>query len=356
MVATLAAKCSMKEAWEAIKTMKMGMERMRKAKAQVLRREFEAAHFKDGENIEDFSMCLGRMINMLSILGDTINEEQEHNCKRDQNTGFNNFHRRERGHGQDTRSHDSGNNDGKDTHNNRREANQDKCRSLVEEEEPALLMVVATDTKCVGAHVLLNEEHAYSRLCRQGGALDSLWYLDIEASNHMTRNKEAFTDLNTGITRSVKFGDGSTIDICGQGFVRLTGHGGRQRFLMAVYYIPWLHSNLISLDQLDEVGCQVMFEDRTLRIKDREQHLLAKVVSVAYIKGGEAFNVIPESVIQRQAAVSRCATTIDFMEEKLPPYPATVNDEAMYAHAKAVAEGMLGEANVRLCPQLMTAG
>ncbi|XP_062212942.1 IAA-amino acid hydrolase ILR1-like 3 [Phragmites australis] len=107
--------------------------------------------------------------------------------------------------------------------------------------------------------------------------------------------------------------------------------------------------------------------------------LQGAVVSVAYIKGGEAFNVIPESVtlggtfrsmtteglsylmkrikevIQGQAAVSRCAATVDFMEEKLRPYPATVNDEAMYAHAKAVAEGMLGEANVRLCPQLMAA-
>jgi IAA-amino acid hydrolase len=60
-------------------------------------------------------------------------------------------------------------------------------------------------------------------------------------------------------------------------------------------------------------------------------------------------------VIQGQAAVSRCTAAVDFMEEKLRPYPATVNDEAMYAHAKAVAESMLGEANVKLCPQFMAA-
>ncbi|KAL6894410.1 hypothetical protein ACP4OV_008508 [Aristida adscensionis] len=103
------------------------------------------------------------------------------------------------------------------------------------------------------------------------------------------------------------------------------------------------------------------------------------VVSVTFIKGGEAFNVIPESVtlggtfrsmttdglfylmerirevIVGQAAVSRCTATVDFMEEKLRPYPVTVNDEAMYANAKAVAEAMLGEANVKLCPQYMAA-
>ncbi|KAF8708715.1 hypothetical protein HU200_030097 [Digitaria exilis] len=90
--------------------------------------------------------------------------------------------------------------------------------------------------------------------------------------------------------------------------------------------------------------------------------LQGAVVSVTFIKGGEAFNVIPESVtlggtfrsmtteglsylkkrirevIQGQAAVSRCTAAVDFMEEKLRPYPATVNDDAMYAHAR-VQEG-----------------
>ncbi|CAN6280662.1 unnamed protein product [Urochloa humidicola] len=107
--------------------------------------------------------------------------------------------------------------------------------------------------------------------------------------------------------------------------------------------------------------------------------LQGAVVSVTMINGGETFNVIPESVtlggtfrsltteglsylmkrirevIERQAAVSLCTAAVDFMEEKLRPYPATVNDEAMYAHAKAVAEGMLGEDNVKLGPQVMVA-
>ncbi|CAM0907004.1 unnamed protein product [Alopecurus aequalis] len=107
--------------------------------------------------------------------------------------------------------------------------------------------------------------------------------------------------------------------------------------------------------------------------------LQGAVVSVTFIRGGEAFNVIPESVtlggtlrsmtteglsylmtrikevIEGQAAVGRCTATVDFMEEDLRPYPATVNDERMYAHVKAVAEGMLGRANVRLSPQIMAA-
>jgi IAA-amino acid hydrolase len=103
------------------------------------------------------------------------------------------------------------------------------------------------------------------------------------------------------------------------------------------------------------------------------------VVSVTAIEGGEAFNVIPETVtlrgtfrsmtneglsylkkrirevIEGQAAVGRCTAAVDFMEEKHRPYPATVNDDAMYEHAWAVAQGMLGKDSVRSRPQFMGA-
>ncbi|CAN6197414.1 unnamed protein product [Urochloa humidicola] len=34
-------------------------------------------------------------------------------------------------------------------------------------------------------------------------------------------------------------------------------------------------------------------------------------------------------------------------------YPAVINDEGMYAHAKEVAQGLLGEENVKLSPPVM---
>uniref|UniRef100_A0ACD5T870 Uncharacterized protein n=1 Tax=Avena sativa TaxID=4498 RepID=A0ACD5T870_AVESA len=107
--------------------------------------------------------------------------------------------------------------------------------------------------------------------------------------------------------------------------------------------------------------------------------LEAAVVSVTLMRGGDAYNVIPEAatfggtfrsmtdeglsylmkrikeIIESQAAVHRCTASVDFMEEELRPYPATVNDEGMYAHAKRVAEAMLGEANVETSPRMMGA-
>lgn len=107
--------------------------------------------------------------------------------------------------------------------------------------------------------------------------------------------------------------------------------------------------------------------------------IFLKVVTVGFIEAGQAGNVIPEwvkfggsyrsttsegflyleerikEIIEKQASVHRCTATIDFMEEKLRPYPPTVNDEAMFEHAKAVGEIMLGEKNMELLPISMGA-
>lgn len=107
--------------------------------------------------------------------------------------------------------------------------------------------------------------------------------------------------------------------------------------------------------------------------------LESRVVSIGFIEGGQAGNVIPETVrfggtfrsmtsegmsylqrrikevIEIQASVHRCSAVVDFMEEKMRPYPATINDEAMYRHAKRVGESLLGESNVHLAPVTMGA-
>ncbi|BAF21209.1 Os07g0249900, partial [Oryza sativa Japonica Group] len=62
-----------------------------------------------------------------------------------------------------------------------------------------------------------------------------------------------------------------------------------------------------------------------------------------------------KEIVEGQAAVNRCGGGVDFMEESMRPYPAVVNDEGMYAHARASAERLLGAGGVRVAPQLMGA-
>jgi hypothetical protein len=125
--------------------------------------------------------------------------------------------------------------------------------------------------------VFLDEPRAQVHLGAEGSTVEHKWYLDSDASNHMTGVRSAFTELDSGITGSVKFGDGSRVEICGRGTILFRCLNGEHRALTDVYYIPRLRSSIISLGQLDEHGCKIKIEDGVLFIRDQERRLLAKV-------------------------------------------------------------------------------
>ena len=76
--------------------------------------------------------------------------------------------------------------------------------------------------------------------------------LDYGASNHMTGPKEAFFELDDDVIGMVKFGDGSRVAIRGRGTIIFRCQNGEHHALTDVYYIPQLHSSIISIGQLDE--------------------------------------------------------------------------------------------------------
>ena len=79
------------------------------------------------------------------------------------------------------------------------------------------------------------------------------------------------------MTGTVKFGDGSRVAIRGRCTIIFRCQNGEHRALTDVYYIPQLRSSIISIDQLNERGSEVLIKNGILRIRDREQRLLAKV-------------------------------------------------------------------------------
>ncbi|KAK6944876.1 Peptidase M20 [Dillenia turbinata] len=117
------------------------------------------------------------------------------------------------------------------------------------------------------------------------------------------------------------------------------------------------------------------------------QHLVSReadpldsqVVTVAKLKGGASFNVIPDSVtiggtfrafskesflqleqritevITRQAGVHRCNATINFHADNKPFYPVTVNNKDLYEHFQEVAGNMVGVENIKGMIPLMGA-
>lgn len=56
-----------------------------------------------------------------------------------------------------------------------------------------------------------------------------------------------------------------------------------------------------------------------------------------------------------EAAMGGCSARVDFLENTMRPYPPTINDDALYLHAKRVGEALLGKSNVKLSPLTIAA-
>ncbi|XP_047335716.1 uncharacterized protein LOC124939273 [Impatiens glandulifera] len=84
--------------------------------------------------------------------------------------------------------------------------------------EPALLMAISEEIPSINV-VMLNEMKLTPEIleAKNDETSRDAWFLDNGASNHMTGDKEKFFELDEAVTRKVKFGDGSTVQICGKG-------------------------------------------------------------------------------------------------------------------------------------------
>ena len=63
----------------------------------------------------------------------------------------------------------------------------------------------------------------------------------------MIGRREFFSDLDSGVKGSIKFGDASTIKIKGIGSIIFKAKTGEHRLLAGVYYTPALKNSIISI-------------------------------------------------------------------------------------------------------------
>jgi hypothetical protein len=101
--------------------------------------------------------------------------------------------------------------------------------------------------------------------------------VETRASNHMTGARAAFSNLDTSVSSTMKFGDGSIMRIEGCGTILFACKNGEHRTCGNVYFIPCLTTNIISYGQLDEVGYQILVHDSTMCVRDEPARLLAKI-------------------------------------------------------------------------------
>jgi hypothetical protein len=103
------------------------------------------------------------------------------------------------------------------------------------------------------------------------------WVLDTGVTNHMTSVRSAFAHLDTNVGGTVRFGDGSVVEIEGRGSIIFVLKNGEHRTLAGVYCIPRLVANIVSLGQMEEAGYHIDLYDGALWIYDEARDLLTKV-------------------------------------------------------------------------------
>jgi hypothetical protein len=106
---------------------------------------------------------------------------------------------------------------------------------------------------------------------------ESVWYLDTGASNYMCSYKHIFTEIEEIVEGHVSFGDASKVKVKGQGEILIQCKDGNERFILNVYNVPDMKSNILSLGQLLERGYTVFMKERTLYLRDQDNRLLAQV-------------------------------------------------------------------------------
>lgn len=74
LLLSIADKKNAKETWDAIKTVHLGADKVKKTKVQTLKSEFEALTMKDSEQLDDLCMRLNGLVTKIRALGETIEE------------------------------------------------------------------------------------------------------------------------------------------------------------------------------------------------------------------------------------------------------------------------------------------
>jgi hypothetical protein len=90
------------------------------------------------------------------------------------------------------------------------------------------------------------------------------WYIDSGCSKHMTGDKCKFLTLSESKSGNVTFGNDAPGKIKGKGMVRLSNGKGKAQ---DVLFVEGLKHNLLSVNQVCDRGCEVIFTSKDCRIK-----------------------------------------------------------------------------------------
>ncbi|KAG8637927.1 hypothetical protein MANES_15G176964v8 [Manihot esculenta] len=131
------------------------------------------------------------------------------------------------------------------------------------------------------------EEHSVLLLTHTGDKDKNFWYLNSDASNHMTGNKDLFSSLNESEGSTISFGDKTKVLIIGEGDILFKLRNGGYDFISQVYYVPVLKSNILNLGkEKKKITRVLMSKNRIFRIQlntDLTKYLKATTTNTSWL-------------------------------------------------------------------------
>ena len=108
------------------------------------------------------------------------------------------------------------------------------------------------------------------------------WILDSGCLFHMYPHIEYFDTYKACDASTIRMGDDSVSKVIGIGTVKVKMYDGAMRTLMNVRHVPKLRRELISLEMLDTLGCDVSTKNDLMNIA---------IVTSVVMKGKKARNL-----------------------------------------------------------------
>lgn len=161
-----------------------------------------------------------------------------------------------------------------------------------------------TSQGCVAEADILYSEAA--TVFKDRSELTDAWILDSGATWHMTSRRDWFHTYEPITVGSVYMGNNHALEIAGVGSIKLKMYDDMVRTIQNVRHVKGLQKNLLSLGQLDEIGCTTRIQNGMMRIVKG-----ALVVMKAERNAANLYTLMGETCLEADASVASTSSAED---------------------------------------------